>query len=1164
MQGAERDYPRSIDNLAAAYANATDQKHLGKVIEGLVPYKIEFLAQVCLPLIQYDELVYTWTRQHFAQAFAGITPSQGVASQLLHGSSQESAEIVRRAIGFSIENEFADTVHGVEMIVGCLAQTRKVIQDTVNVDILLTMLNCNATLEAWQKANGWTSLDLRDLFKFEKQFFGLFPKTANPLTEIYTRAMTVGGENEYTPDLMVIPTELIAMYTNGNAGGRNTYYVAGPNGVRMAQEGPLSFTSVNGMPVYAIPTLKTFANHKAAIQILREVVVCEYYVQRDLFLDADPRTRTIQDRTIKAYNENSDKMEPLSLMPGIMESNIFNTETGELNSFHDTYLSSNKENTMFTVTRDEAGNNALVRFFGQMLPGHLPQHMISHHVESAISRLPAEDSANIKFLVQTYQRMAKTPWFVGGVPRAIVNAIGDNRYDALSENNILSCGFFASWFGLELLAKKNHVYDVAVNCFSRFVSQYLTNIYTDDNPLLREDNCPGHLKNVVTHRREANVFQHLIAFDTVPLAKGATQEDPGGPPPPIRAGYENEYNNIVASFNAQYKTWRDVLDAGVALFQSLPGDVFDRFHADISRNHGDIALEFVYQYITHSLGQHNLQSDDGVNMVQRAQRFMNAMAQMYVMFAFPTDGWQGGIDPRLTILTYFAHVYELIAQHPNKTASDFYQDDDLRDQLNELIDSQEIHELNDLWVRVGTRTVRRDRNPRAAAAGPGSNPYITNAIVVTPLVVTHTMMKTGFAGALEANFQSLLPMDPSTSFVVPFPANTDESNAAVIADMESKRPARHWTSAGGDPIGFRAASHHVEQANPFASYGDTLAQLAFGNTQSRPGHFNTSGPQKRGRFQQVKGTDFYSSPVHFTSIPSFAENFEACLSVADPVHRIARGVFLHARYNLPTFQAIYACNHASIPFNVIYCRLAELRRMKGMIVMKGGESTGLTVWGRSNISVVNDGFTQTTHVSFSFWQKAIVTKPEQIQLYNNVGYDKYLGGANLSFFTAEDHATWSTKSHFMPWNRDINRNSLLVVAISPNEGALDTTLDCRGLEIEWRVGEKRINPEYTNDTYSTASYYRDVYGFKNMRPAQLGTMLFNRVPEPCAYMCQGLQHNYSGVNTWNDIVPNTGHHGVIAGPNCAATRDGRAGAPAYPNYAFSGHNQNNYPYRVSA
>lgn len=381
----------------------------------------------------------------------------------------------------------------------------------------------------------------------------------------------------------------------------------------------------------------------------------------------------------------------------------------------------------------------------------------------------------------------------------------------------------------------------------------------------------------------------------------------------------------------------------------------------------------------------------------------------------------------------------------------------------------------------------------------------------------------------------------------------DAANVAVLRDEMAKRmPMRHWAPGAvgiAGPAGqavFRGAlDAQPDNDADELMYGDDLAAM-IGGTRKR-GHLSSQAAANARRMRQkpLEETVDVDSPMHFTNVPCFIANYKDALQVSDPVSRIVRAVFLFARFNLPTIESMCRANYVSVPFNAAVFRLGDYRCMKGMIAMKGGEDTGITVWSRSNISIVNDGITKTSLVALTFWNKAIVKEDKYIQIFSNVDYDRYLGGHNSDFFTEEDHQQWRGRG-FIPWNKDTGRSSLMAVALSPNEPTLDNRLDCRGHEIKFRTGTNYTNPQSEKLSYSTAKYYSDVYSFKEMQAPAVGTMFYHVSAKPNCIMYREHYREWSAPNCWDNAHENKGHHGPTY-PGVASARNGGPGAFPMPN-----------------
>lgn len=160
-----------------------------------------------------------------------------------------------------------------------------------------------------------------------------------------------------------------------------------------------------------------------------------------------------------------------------------------------------------------------------------------------------------------------------------------------------------------------------------------------------------------------------------------------------------------------------------------------------------------------------------------------------------------------------------------------------------------------------------------------------------------------------------------------------------------------------------------------------------------------------------------------------------------------------------------------VPINIILWRLTIAHQMSSLILMHAGTETGSNIYGNASFNIAHDEVTKTIIGSFTFYSKAFVIKPVNVEVIENVKYNGYMGGSNDEYF--------ETPSDFK--DQRIARNSVIATAIPINEVQLpymvsfiaDTEGYLAGVNINSRVKSMYSQNGYS---YSTSEFYTSVWG----------------------------------------------------------------------------------------
>jgi len=108
-----------------------------------------------------------------------------------------------------------------------------------------------------------------------------------------------------------------------------------------------------------------------------------------------------------------------------------------------------------------------------------------------------------------------------------------------------------------------------------------------------------------------------------------------------------------------------------------------------------------------------------------------------------------------------------------------------------------------------------------------------------------------------------------------------------------------------------------------------------------------------------------------------------------------------------------------IPLTVVVTRPFIEHRMLSMIVTVGGSDTGLTVYGQSDFQISRNTSVKTIEGHFTFHSKAVITKPKNVFILEDVQCTGYIAGCDTTWFGDKAAAEDSTK--FSSEDDDVKR-----------------------------------------------------------------------------------------------------------------------------------------------
>lgn len=232
--------------------------------------------------------------------------------------------------------------------------------------------------------------------------------------------------------------------------------------------------------------------------------------------------------------------------------------------------------------------------------------------------------------------------------------------------------------------------------------------------------------------------------------------------------------------------------------------------------------------------------------------------------------------------------------------------------------------------------------------------------------------------------------------------------------------------------------------------------------------------------------------------PCFLDRYKAASALPNLLERLAAMAFLTTRCD-NGHDWLHLIEHdVHVPISFILWRLDIEHKMNSAILMVGGESTGVNLYGHSNFQFGADTIAKMLVGHFTFHSKAVVTEQRHVHILENVKWDGYRGGSNCTFLTLND------RDHVGRVEDEVNTNRPSIVST-----AVPISFDNKDLSRVMSFVGKTVLPLNQGDkvTYPTAEYYDRIWRIseKTVHP-DIGNMRFyERTNFFTTHSFQGLQ-----------------------------------------------------------
>jgi hypothetical protein len=948
--------------------------------------------------------------------------------------------------------------------------------------------------------------------------FAMFNKDYKTMEKFRTIVAQHAKRMGFVINMYIFPQALLAYVSQAQV-ERTKYSYVGESGYRAFMDSPAGVGSLGRIPVYEAPTYLLEDDVDKVMTMSKDCTIGEVVWAVDRYASGSQAGRTTMDRCVREYDQDADSY-VVKGMPEMLENCDRLDESGRLSREHFNVAHHGNAADMFFYAAGRDGSNKVCEVWGQMEEKSLKRITTDAVADSLRSKVSADDRVAIGkllWLVKYLRDQNK-----GEVAQSVAETVASLQSLDLAQQyacDNFEKGGLGSWFGLESMRKHRTHGPVAVAGIDAVIRAYnVANAVAGcGNMVLDPERCPAHMYRFVEHRGPASWFEHVLSVqlsgsrlaDVRPPLAVMMQVFAGSPVTQIdvneRVVYYRAINSGVLRDNVKDTSVRygDIYDAVVELLMQRHRDVARDGEAPSLLRYAPAVFVHLFSTIR---GENEIKS-----LLKGASETLFGVGNTETL----TAGMRGSDWGRVSE----SGIFVLLA----KTC---YASGAMTAETNERV--REAVEKYNAAAEAGDAAA----DAAAAAASPAAAAAAAAAAAVAA----------ADASAAATNFCSFILMGTfegadgddgltssnivSTPYVVHAGGKLrytsmffEDYYAGFLRPLVKRRP---------DGL---AVVKYEEAMDPTPRDYVHLTRLAPVRLCSTEDEMD----EVRRRMQ----LDVSYSPeamsiddaLHFTDCPPFIANYRDVAETSDPVEKLMRSAFIHARLVKQVFEGFLRYN-VTIPYGFALFRPFMEQTMSMVIAMRGGPDTGFTAFGHSNVMMSMNAMNKTMFMHLSYYSRSIVTQPNNVIKMQNVAYESYRGGAGTLFFPPDvkerlKAAEW-VKS---PEDFVEGFPSQFAIMIP----AHDIPVSTQGVDIRGSYhGDNDKNPQYPS-----AAYYSHVLGFATIREGGRPGYMAYEQRAGNTLVFQGMQQDYiPSTGTFGNTITCKGHHGDNVQPGCKRVRAG--------------------------
>lgn len=306
-------------------------------LAGFIIDSNEWFTTVCLPWIETDQHhveMNTWT---FNATLADRVPHEGVSRLVSSKKGRSAAQILRRGLACIMEGDFYNTREGMDHFQRNLIGIGQAVQETVNHDVVHTIMSCKNGEKKWQDEYGTLRYDHHKMMNEEIANYACVIRDQSRLDiqiESFRRLLT---QKKIIPNMLIMPPGMI-LYLKMAPPRATEYWGMSPDAELEYKRGPFSEGEYRGIDVFETRDFPTLDNGVPVQLLTRRVQIGERY---EMFGSQFRTMKNFQRcggynscwRDIYIYNENVDDWQKIHFEDALRNAMLFNCDgDGEIDS----------------------------------------------------------------------------------------------------------------------------------------------------------------------------------------------------------------------------------------------------------------------------------------------------------------------------------------------------------------------------------------------------------------------------------------------------------------------------------------------------------------------------------------------------------------------------------------------------------------------------------------------------------------------------------------------------------------------------------------------------------------------------------------------------------------------------------------------------------------
>lgn len=298
--------------------------YLRDTIDNLIIGDIDWYTTMCLPWTYTEETSITYSKWEFDHVLADRVPNEGISRLVTSHTGRFYGTIVRRGLAFILEGDFYNTPAGIESwarnckgISQCVIETQA--HDTIN-----EILNCKQNERKWQEIFGHIPIDYTTIVQDEVNNFATVIKSQDDFRLLFFKHKRLLEKRNVTPDMLILPPECVQYLKMVGGEVKTAYYMAGPKGEMIKQQGPDATGLFEGVTVFETRDFDVYSNEPKIQLLTKPVTNGEYYFNSiNDFRGGDFKNYLSKWRDMIVYDQNTDDWAKIKFRDQFLNAKIF-------------------------------------------------------------------------------------------------------------------------------------------------------------------------------------------------------------------------------------------------------------------------------------------------------------------------------------------------------------------------------------------------------------------------------------------------------------------------------------------------------------------------------------------------------------------------------------------------------------------------------------------------------------------------------------------------------------------------------------------------------------------------------------------------------------------------------------------------------------------------